>query len=92
LLCRTSKFIGCTEGAPNGCSPRASSGFFADNPLEGLHFKSSQKSLLSSICAFSEVSLVLVSPYALEVSILPLGDDDSLGAPQVHPMGVAPEL
>jgi hypothetical protein len=30
---------------------------------------------------FSEVSLVLVSPYALEVSILPLGVDDSLGAP-----------
>jgi hypothetical protein len=27
LLCRASKFIGCTEGAPNGCSPRASSGF-----------------------------------------------------------------
>jgi hypothetical protein len=41
---------------------------------------SSQKSLLSSLCAFSEVSLVLVSPYALEVSILPLGVDDSLGA------------
>jgi hypothetical protein len=54
------------------------------SPLEGLHFKSSQKSRLSSTCAFSEVSLVLVSPYALEVSILPLGDDDSLG--------VAPEL
>jgi hypothetical protein len=69
------------------CSPRASSGFFVNNPLKGL-----QKSLLSSLCVFSEVSLVLVSPYALEVSILPLGVDDSLGAPKVHPMGVAPEL
>jgi hypothetical protein len=39
-----------------------------------------------------EVSLVLVSSYALEVSILSLGVDDSLGAPEVHPMGVAPEL
>jgi hypothetical protein len=57
---------------------------FANNLLEGLHFKSSQKSLLSSTCAFLEVSIVLVSPYALEISILPLGDDDSLG--------VAPEL
>jgi hypothetical protein len=55
---------------------------FENNPLEGLHFKPSSKSLLSSICAFSEVSLVLVSPYALEVSILPLGVDDSLGFAQ----------
>jgi hypothetical protein len=55
---------------------------FADNPLEGLYFKSSQKSLSYSICAFSEVSLALVSPYALEVSILSFGDDYSL----VHPM------
>jgi hypothetical protein len=65
---------------------------FADNPLEGLHFKFSQKSLLSSTCAFSEVSLALVLPYALEVSLLPLEVDDSLGAPKVHPMSVAPEL
>jgi hypothetical protein len=41
---------------------------------------------------FSEVSLALVLPYALEISILPLGVDDSLGASKVHPMGVAPEL
>jgi hypothetical protein len=64
--------------------------------LQIIHSKvfilSLQKSLLSSLCAFSEVNLVLVSPYALEVSILPLGVDDSLGAPKVHPMGVAPEL
>jgi hypothetical protein len=30
--------------------------------------------------------------YALEISILSLGVEDSLGAPEVHPMGVAPEL
>jgi hypothetical protein len=64
--------------------------------LQIIHSKvfilSLQKSLLSSLSAFLEVILVLVSPYALEVSILPLGVDDSLGAPKVHPMGVAPEL
>jgi hypothetical protein len=57
---------------------------FADNPLEGPHFKSSQKSLLSSTCAFSKASLALVLPYALEVNILSFGDD--------HSLGVAPEL
>jgi hypothetical protein len=41
LLCRTSKFIGCTEGAPNGCSPRASSGF-----LQIIHSKVIISSLL----------------------------------------------
>jgi hypothetical protein len=41
---------------------------------------------------FSDVSLALVLPYALEISIVPLGVDDSLGAPKVHPMDVAPEL
>jgi hypothetical protein len=81
------KFIGCTE-----CAAPSFEWIFADNPLEGLHFKSSQKLLLSSTCAFSEVSLALVLPYALEVSILSFGDDYSFGAPQVHPMGVAPEL
>jgi hypothetical protein len=87
LHCRTLKFIGCTE-----CAAPSFEWIFADNPLEGLHFKSSQKLLLSSTCAFSEVSLALVLPYALEVSILSFGDDYSFGAPQVHPMGVAPEL
>jgi hypothetical protein len=52
-------------------------------PNKGLHFKSSQKLLLSSTCVFLEVSLALVLPYALEVSILSFGDDYS---------GVAPEL
>jgi hypothetical protein len=41
LHCRTSKFIGCTEGAPNGCSPRASSGF-----LQIIHSKVFISSLL----------------------------------------------
>jgi hypothetical protein len=39
-----------------------------------------------------EVNLVLVSSYDLEISILSLGVDGSLGAPKVHPMGVALEL
>jgi hypothetical protein len=30
--------------------------------------------------------------HALEIIILSLGVEDSLGAPEVHPMGVAPEL
>jgi hypothetical protein len=32
------------------------------------------------------------SGYALEVDVLLLGVNDSLGAPEVHPMVVAPEL
>ena len=52
-----------------------------NNPLEGLHVKSSQNHFYLPFVLFSEVSLVLVSPYAFEVSILPLGVDDSLGAP-----------
>jgi hypothetical protein len=32
------------------------------------------------------------SIHALEISILSSGIDDSLGAPEVHPMGVAPQL
>jgi hypothetical protein len=62
-----------------------------NNPLEGLHFKFSQKSFLSSTHAL-EVSIVLFSSHALEISILSFGVNVSLGAPEVHPMGVAPEL
>jgi hypothetical protein len=87
--CRTVKSIGCTEGAPNGCSPRASSRFFADNPLEGLHFRYYQKSFLSSTRVFSEVSLALTLPCALEVSIFA---SSGMMIHWVHPMGVAPEL
>jgi hypothetical protein len=50
-----------------------------------------------------EISIVLSSSHALEISILSLVHaleinilsfevDDSLGAPEVHPMGVASEL
>jgi hypothetical protein len=35
---------------------------------------------------------ILSSVHALEVSILSFGINDSLGAPEVHPMGVAPKL
>jgi hypothetical protein len=65
---------------------------FENNPLEGLHFEYYQKSPSSSIYILSEVDLVLILPYALEVSIVLIRDDDSLGAPKVHPMGVAPKL
>jgi hypothetical protein len=65
--------------------------------LQKIHSKVFISSLLRNYfylppVLFSEVSLALVLPYALEVSILSFGDDYSLGAPQVHPMGVAPEL
>jgi hypothetical protein len=86
--CRTLNFIGCTGGAPNGCSPRASSGFFENNPLEGLH----QKSFYFPLALCWKSALPLILPYALEVSIILTCTDDSLGAPEVHPMGVAPEL
>jgi hypothetical protein len=35
---------------------------------------------------------ILSSVHALEINILSFGVNDSLGAPEVHPMGVAPEL
>jgi hypothetical protein len=35
---------------------------------------------------------ILSLVHALEISILFLGVEDSLGAPEVHPIGVAPEL
>jgi hypothetical protein len=34
----------------------------------------------------------LILPYALEVSIVLIRDNDSSGAPKVHPMGVAPSF
>jgi hypothetical protein len=55
--------------------------------LQIIHSKVFISSLLRNhfyLVLFSEVSLALVLPYALEISILPLGVDDSLG--------VAPEL
>jgi hypothetical protein len=46
--------------------------------------------ILSSIHAL-EIR-ILSSVHALEINILAFGVNDSLGAPEVHPMGVAPEL
>jgi hypothetical protein len=73
------------------CIPRASSGL-----LEIIHSKVFVSSLLRNPFLSSthalEVSIVLFSSYTLEISILSFGVDDSLGAPEVHPMGVAPEL
>jgi hypothetical protein len=46
--------------------------------------------VLSSSHALDINILSLV--HALEISILSFGVNDSLGAPEVHPMGVAPEL
>jgi hypothetical protein len=45
----------------------------------------------SSLSYALEIS-ISSSVHALEISILSFGIDDSLGAPEVHPMGVAPEL
>jgi hypothetical protein len=59
--------VGCTKGAPNGCSPRALSWFW-NNQLKDLDF-----------CAF-------------EINTLLQGILNLLGAPKVHPMGVALEL
>jgi hypothetical protein len=39
-----------------------------------------------------EISIVLSSSHALEISILSFEVNDSLGALEVHPMGVSPEL
>ena len=49
--------MGCTGGAPNGCSPRPSNGFFKDNPFEGLPFA----------CGNWHEAIL---HYALEVSIM----------------------
>jgi hypothetical protein len=46
---------------------------------------------ITSLAYALEIS-ILSMIHALEVSILSLGVGDSLGAPSVHPMGVAPEL
>ena len=85
-----SGFIGCTGGAPNGCSPRALSGL-----LKIIHSKVFISCFLEiiilSLSHALEIS-ILSSIHALEVSILSLGVEDSLGAPKVLPMGVAPEL
>jgi hypothetical protein len=84
------RFIGCTGGAPNGCSPRALSGL-----LKIIHSKVFISCLLevvgSSLSYALEIN-ISSSVHALEINILSSGINDSLGAPKVHPMGVAPEL
>jgi hypothetical protein len=60
--------VGCTKGAPIGCSPRALSGF-----LEVIH---------------SKVFIFML----LKSTFWPQDIVNLLGAPKVHPMGVAPEL
>jgi hypothetical protein len=85
-----SRFIGCTGGAPNGCSPRALSGL-----LKIIHSKVFISCLLevigSSLSYALEISISSLI-HVLEISILSSGINDSMGAPEVHPMGVAPEL
>jgi hypothetical protein len=78
------------RGAPNGCSPRALSGL-----LKIIHSKVFISCFLEIIILSSSHALeisILSSVHALEISILSFGVNDSLGAPEVHPMGVAPEL
>jgi hypothetical protein len=73
------------RSAPNGCSPRASSGL-----LKITHSKVFISSLFRTHAL--EVSIVLFLSYALEINILSFGVDDLLGALEVHPMGVAPSF
>jgi hypothetical protein len=74
-------------GAP---SPRALSGL-----LKIIHSKVFISCFLevvgSSLSYASEIN-ISSSVHTLEVNILSSGINDSLGAPEVHPMGVAPEL
>jgi hypothetical protein len=49
------------------------------------------KPLKRSIFRALEIN-ILSSAYALEIIILSFGIKNLLGAPKVHPMGVAPEL
>jgi hypothetical protein len=90
-------------GAPNRCRPRALSGL-----LKIIHSKVFISRFFLEVIVLSsshalEISIVLSSSDALEISILSLVHaleinilsfvvNDSLGAPEVHPMGVAPEL
>jgi hypothetical protein len=72
------------------CSPQALSGL-----LKIIHSKVFISCLLevvgSSLPYALEIS-ISSSVHASEISILSSRINDSLGAPEVHPMGVAPEL
>jgi hypothetical protein len=77
-------------GAPNGCSPRALSGL-----LKIIHSKIFIFCFLvvvGSSLSYALETSISSSVHALEISILSSGINDSLGAPEVHPMGVALEL
>jgi hypothetical protein len=77
-------------------------GCFESAPVKLLLLNSDQsdknKLLLSRFSSFNGLHFVfqkLVLGYQLmllEIGILSLGVEDSLGAQEVHPMGVAPEL
>jgi hypothetical protein len=70
--CRTLNFIGCTRGAPNGCSPRASSGF-----LKIIYSKVFTSSIIRnhffSLALCWRSALFFILPYALEVGIVLTG-------------------
>jgi hypothetical protein len=61
-----------------------------NNPLKGLHLMLLEIIILSSSYAL-EIS-ILSSVHALEINILSFRVNDSLVAPEVLPMGVAPDL
>jgi hypothetical protein len=74
----------------NGCSPRALSGL-----LKIIHSKvfiSCFLEVVGSSLSYALETSISSSVNALEISILSSGINDSLGAPEVHSMGVAPEL
>jgi hypothetical protein len=76
-------------GAPK-CSPRALSGL-----LKIIHSKvfiSCFLVVVGSSLSYALENSISSSVHALEISILSSGINDSLGASEVHPMGVAPEL
>jgi hypothetical protein len=77
-------------------------GRFENTPVESLLLNSTQFSKKQSYVILlwhiqwsspytSEIDALSLA-YALEISILSFGVEDSLGAPKVHPMGVAPEF
>jgi hypothetical protein len=85
-------FLGVEDslGAPNGCSPRALSGL-----LKIIHSKVFISYFLEVVGSSSSHAVeinISSSVHALEINILSFGINDSLGAPLVNPMGVAPEL
>jgi uncharacterized membrane protein len=82
--------LGAPEVHPLGVAPRALSGL-----LKIIHSKVFISCFLEIIGLSPSHALeisILSLVHALEISILSLGVEDSLGAPEVHPMVVALEL